>query len=70
MPGEPSDFEKLLQKAIEDKDFAGLLMRCPEEALTKLNIKVTQEKLRTLSECIHPLIEAYEAFGGVADRIG
>ena len=70
MPSEPSDFEKLLQKAIEDKGFANLLMLCPSEALKKLNIEVTQEKLRALSECIDPLVEAYEVFGGVADRIG
>jgi hypothetical protein len=70
MPRGPSDFEKLLQKALEDPEFARLLMLSPGEALKKLDIKVTQEKLRTLAECIDPIIEAYVAFGGMEPLIG
>ncbi len=66
MPHELTDFEKLLQKAIEDNDFGRRLMECPGAVLkNELGIEVTQEKLRALAECVDPLCKAYEAFGGL-----
>lgn len=62
---ELTDFEKLLQKAIEDKDFARRLMLHPNDALQELNIEVTPEKISALADCEDPLCKAYEAFGGI-----
>ncbi len=69
-PEDLSDFEKLLQKAIEDPNYARRLMSCPGDALEELHIDVTQAKLRALAECVDPLCEAYEAFGGIKRLIG
>ena len=69
MPHQPTDFEKVLQKAIEDNDFARRLMLHPANALKELNIEVTPDKLRALEECVDPLCKAYEAFGGLEKQI-
>ncbi len=70
MPRELTDFEKLLQKAIEDNDFARRLMFCPGDALKELNIEVTEDKLRALADCVDPLCKAYGVYGGLTKFIG
>jgi hypothetical protein len=70
MPRDLSDFEKLLEKAISDPEFASRLMLSPGAALEELNIEVTGEKLRALAECVDPLIAAYDEFGGIRRMIG
>lgn len=70
MLGDLTDFERLMQAAILDHDFASRLVLCPDNALKELGIEVTPEKLHALADCVNPLSEAYEAFGGIKRLIG
>ena len=64
-----TDFEKLLQKALSDENFAGNLADpdTASAALTQLGIQPTPEKLAALQACVKPMRAAYDAFGGQLD---
>jgi hypothetical protein len=71
MAREMSDFEKVLQKVLDDPTYPNRLRTHPKEALAELKIEATPAKLAALDSAHQPLRHAHREFGGrLHDDIG
>lgn len=56
-------FAEILQKALQDREFATRIVTDPEGALDEVGVAPTPEKLKALKEASHALVVANFVFG-------
>ena len=59
-----SDLHKILNRAINDEQFAKTLKENPAEAMKQVGVEATPEKVAALKSSVSALATAQKAFGG------